>query len=212
MSDNAGDDVTKLIDNAKAPGTFNILNVLKERAYPKDDIHVYLDEDSAYKASVINEKIEELSTSEDPESQVEIEKLIDERDALIKKIADSKYVFTMVGISEGTRDDLVNKAKEKFPIEYKHETNVLTTETSKEEIESPERDEYFTELLWEAHIEKITAPDGSVQDNIAFEDIHGLRRSLPIAAISNISTSMEKLRLATTVFMLTVDEDFLAKS
>ena len=59
---------------------------------------------------------------------------------------------------------------------------------------------------------KITAPDGSEQDGISVEDASELRRSLPIASASKITDAIEKMRVATAVFMLSVDEDFLAKS
>jgi hypothetical protein len=80
------------------------------------------------------------------------------------------------------------------------------------EIQNPDRDRYFTGLLWQAHIKKIVDPQGNEQEGITVEDAFELRRSLPLASIGKITEAIEKMRAATAVFMMTVDEDFLAKS
>jgi hypothetical protein len=124
----------------------------------------------------------------------------------------SKYTFTVKGISEGKRDELYKVATEKYPLEYNETKNVYTGEISREEIESEERDSLLTSLLWSAHITKIEAPNGDVQDFISPEDAMELRSSLPIASNALINKSIEKIRAATAMFMISVDEDFLAKS
>lgn len=212
MSDKTVEEVEKLVDNAKAPGTFSILNVLKERAYPKDEVVVYLDEQTAFKAAELKTKIDELNQLADLENQDVIDALIEERDAFINELEDSKYTFFIDGISEGLRDDLMNEALEEYPMEYDEEKNPFTGETTRKERENKERDKFFTDLLWFNHIVKIVAPDGSVQDKVTMKDVQELRRSLPIAAITKITGSIDKIRMATALFMMTVDEDFLAKS
>ena len=204
--------IDEAVAEAKAPGTFNILNVLEERAYPRENVIVYLDEQSAYEASQLQERIDELSKSKSLDVQADIDVLVAERDEVIAKLESQKYVFSIVGISEGLRDDIMGEAAEKFPLEYVENKNPLTGELKLEEKENKDRDRLFTNLLWHNQIEKITSPDGSVQDKVTIKDVEALRRQLPIAAIGAISQSIERLRVSTAVFMMQVNEDFLAKS
>jgi hypothetical protein len=206
------EEAVKLAEEAKKPGTFSIINVLKERAYPHDEINVYLDENSGYKASKIREKIEELESSIDPADADKVKELFAELDETVKEIELSKYLFTISGISEGLRDDIYEDALKKFPIEYEESKNPFTGEVSKKEIDNKERDRYFTDLLWHSSIKKITDPSGNVQEMISLEDVNQLRELLPLAGIAAITQSIEKLRMSTAVFMASVDEDFLAKS
>jgi Skp family chaperone for outer membrane proteins len=205
------DAVEKLVEEAKAPGVFNIVSVLQERAYPKDDVHVYTDEQTAYEASQVKEKINELSKNADEAVKPEIEKLEKKRDALVKKLDESKYVFVISGISEGAREAAQKTAEEKFPIEYDEDKNPFTGEVTKREKENLERDRFFTNLLWTRHISKIIAPDGAEQEGLTYVEVEELRKVLPIAGIGAISNAIEKIRIATAMFMISVDEDFLAK-
>lgn len=206
------EDAVKLVEEAKKPGTFSIINVLKERAYPKDEVSIYLDESAGYNASKIREKIEELETSASVEDAEKVKELFKELDSVVEGLQSSKYIFTISGISEGLRDDIYEDALTKFPLEYEESKNPFTGEVTKKELDSKERDRYFTDLLWHSSIKKITDPAGNVQDKISLEDVNQLRELLPLAGIAAITQSIEKLRMSTAIFMSSVDEDFLAKS
>lgn len=211
--------VDELVEEAKAPGVFNIVSVLKEHALPKDTVNVYLEEQAAYDASIIGERIEEINKLDassgfqlEKKLKDELESLTKNRESLVEKMAANKYVFTISGISEGKREELLNAAIKEFPIEYNETKNPITNEVTKTEIDSQERNDLFTEMLWAEHIEKITAPNGDVQENLTLKDVQEIRPALPIAAVGAITEAIEKLRIATAVFMMKVDEDFLAKS
>jgi hypothetical protein len=213
-------DIEQIVEQAKAPGKFNIVDVLKGRGYPTDEVDVFIDESVAFVASDLEDKIRKLGEKMDSEkdkSKVDeilkrYEDLISEKDALIKEMGGTCYVFHIQGISEGQRDDIWKKSVERFPIKHDTDRNPLTGKVDRVEVQSPERDKYFTGLLWQAHIKKIVDPEGNEQDGITVEDAFELRRSLPLASIGKITEAIEKMRTATTVFMMTVDEDFLAKS
>jgi hypothetical protein len=128
MSENT---VEEIVTEMKSPGKFKILDVIKDRSFPTEDVDIFIDEQMAYAAA---------------------------------------------------------------------------------SMDDPDRNTLFTELLWQKHIVKITAPDGSVQDGVSLEDVSELRRSLPIAATGKLTEAIEKIRTATAVFMFSADEDFLAKS
>ena len=58
------EDIREAVDAAKAPGSFNIIDVLQDRNYPQTETVIHLDEHAAYEASVVTEKIEELDVFE----------------------------------------------------------------------------------------------------------------------------------------------------
>lgn len=213
-------DIEQIVEQAKAPGKFNIVDVLKGRGYPTDEVEVFIDESVAFVASDLEDKIRKLSEkmeAEKDKSKLDeilkmYEEFIAEKDALLKEMGSARYVFHVEGISEGQRDDIWKKSVERFPIKHDTDRNPLTGKVDRVEVQNPERDKYFTGLLWQAHIKKIVDPSGDEQDGITIEDAFELRRSLPLASIGKITEAIEKMRAATTVFMMTVDEDFLAKS
>lgn len=206
--------VEQLVEAAKAPTKFSIISVLQERAYPTEEVIVYLDEQTAYKAYAVEAELK--ADKEKIDFDEELEKRISDNEAklekLMSKMAESRYVFTIKGIPEGKREELLLAAEAKFPVEYEEEKNPFTGETKRVEIENRERNRLFTNMLWSANIEKITAPDGAIQENISLEEISEIRAALPLAAIGALNESIEKIRAATAVFLYSVDEDFLAKS
>ena len=199
--------IDEQLAEATEKGKFSIIDAIRGRSYPKDKIPVYLNEDDAYIASKLDDEI----ASTEPLTP-EYQELLAKKDEVLQRIGDNKYIFLISGISEGDREKLQDKAAENFPIEYSENKNALTGEIVRTEIKSPERDRYFTNLLWLASIKEITAPDGSTQDSLTLEDVFEMRDSLPLAAIGSITESIEKLRVSTALFMLKVNEDFLAKS
>jgi hypothetical protein len=218
MSEN---EIEEVVTEMKSPAKFKILDVIKDRAFPVQEVNIFIDEETAYAAASLDAEIKKLSENADKSvsNQKELKEVMEKRDLLIKKredlvkeIGGNCYKFTIVGISEGTRQDLLKLALDKYPIQYRTDTNSFTGEKTREEIEDSERDNLFTELLWQKHIQKITAPDGAVQDGVSLADVSELRRSLPIAATGKLTEAIEKIRTATAVFMFSSDEDFLAKS
>ena len=212
--------VKELVENAKAPGTFSIINAIKDRAYPTDSVIVFLDEETAYKAALAQESIDSLdysaSKNEDDEAfkerESKREKLVAERDAILEKLSESKYTFIMRGISEGQREEIFTEVGKIIPAETKEERNPITGEITTTEVDDPERNKLFTDMLWANYIEKIVAPNGDIQDGVSTEDAKELRKSLPLASVQKINECIDKLRVATASFMYEVDEDFLAKS
>jgi hypothetical protein len=208
------DEANALAEEAKKPGVFNILDVVKGRGYPSEDVNVYLDESVAYEAAIIKEKIDELEPRiiDSQEAAAQVVKLEKQLAPIMERLKESKYVFTISGIPEGIREDLLNQATEVYPVEYTESKNPFSGELTRAENENTERDRLFTNLLWKKHITKITAPDGSVQENLDDETVIELRRSLPIAGIGLINQSLERVRISSAIFLSKVNEDFLAKS
>ncbi len=213
-------DIEEMVERAKAPGKFNIVDVLKGRAYPTDEVEIFIDEGVAFIAADIEDAIRKIAQKMDTEKEkakldemlAKHDALLAQKDELVKEMGGTRYVFHLQGISEGERDDIWKKSTERYPVKHETDRNPLTGKVDRTEVQSPERDKYFTGLLWQAHIKKIVDPQGNEQDGITVEDAFELRRSLPLASIGKITEAIEKMRAATAVFMMTVDEDFLAKS
>lgn len=214
-------DIEEMVTEAKKPGVFNIVDAVKNRAYPTDEVEIFIDEDVAFHVAELNEAIEKIANDLDKAGLAKKEvdailkrrdKIMADREKLIKGMGDTKYVFHLKGISEGMRQDLYEKALEKYPMQYEKNRNPFTNESEKVEVDNVERDRYFTALLWEAYVVKVVAPDGSEQQGINLEEAEELRKTLPLASITSITEAIEKMRAATALFMLSVNEDFLAKS
>ncbi len=215
------EEIIEAVEQAKKPGKFKILDVLQDRGYPTEQVEVFLDEAVAYAASDLDDAIKELDRQLDREAgnndavddlMKRRDEVLDRKEKLVEEMGGARYVFHLMGISEGKRQDLYDRAVGQFPIEYERDRNAFTGESDKKEIDNQERDRFFTTLLWEAHVTKIVAPDGSVQEGINFDEALELRRVLPLAATGAITEGIEKMRTATALFMMSVNEDFLAKS
>lgn len=200
------EEIENSVDEVTDKKTFSIVEAIRGRSYPSFKVDVYLDEAAAFQASEAQQELDETV-----DISVDRTDLKAELDDALNRMLDSKVTFTIGGISEGDREDILNKALEKFPFEYEETKNPITGLTTKTEIEDPKRDKYFTNLLWQAQIRKIESADGSTQDGLTIDEIAELRRTLPMAALAQINEAVEKVRIATVRFMQRVNEDFLAK-
>jgi hypothetical protein len=215
-------DVEDMVKEARKPSKFKIVDAVKDRAFPELSIDVYLDESVAFMISELDETLEEIGNSADRKKALtkkeidDFEKrrneIIDRKDKLVEEMGGAKYVFHLKGISEGARQDIYDKTVEKFPVKYEKNRNPYSGALEKDEIDNVDRDRYFSDLLWEAYIVKIVSPDNEEQDGVSLEESTELRRSLPTASVGKISEGIEKLRIASAVFMMSMNEDFLAKS
>lgn len=217
MSDE--NEIIEAVQAAKKPGSFNIVNVIKDRAYPEIEVSVMLDEASAYEASVLKERIDEINKKVNGKSMTkaqesEVSDLTEKIEEITEAMKRSSYTFHLKGISEGRRESLFMEARKKYPVEYERANDMgalLGNQGERREKESPERDNLFTDFLWKDHIKKIEDPDGNEQSDLSYSDIRELRSSLPLGALAKINSSIEKIRTSTAVFMMETGEDFLAK-
>ena len=213
------EEIAESVEAAKAPGTFNIVQVLQERGYPKSKVEIYMDEAAMYEMSTLAEELEGLDNlvarkSETEKQKSAREELINKRNDAYARLAASKYIVHLTGISEGKREEFYKQAVKKYPIEYQAQggiSSLLGTDAGKTEKDSPERDALFTDFLWQGHIEKIVNPDGDEQTEFAYSTIRTMRESFPLNAMVKINEAIEKLRAATAIFTMETGEDFLAK-
>ncbi len=204
----------KLSADAQAKGTFNIVNVLLDRGYPTRKLVVCINEQAAYDYTVLRDEIDALEgavTAGNADAVALQEELVERQGGLVKLMQDSAYTFHLMGFSEGLRNDIIDEAEKKFPVEFKENRDILGNVTDTERVPSPARDAMVTDRFWHEAIRKIVSPDGAVQENITVADVSAMRKILPLSAVTKINEAVEQLRIATSLFLLEVNEDFLAK-
>jgi len=216
MSDE--EEIRKAVDEAKAPGTFNIVEVLQDRSYPETTVDVFLDEGLVYRAAILDEEIKVAennlaSSKNSAKAKARLEDLTTKRESIREDLFKSMHTFYLTGIPEGKREQIYADAKKKYPVEYvpNNDLSGLLGNATKEEKESPERDNLFTDYLWQAHIKKIVNNDGDEQTDFSYSTISSMRHNLPLSAMILINEAIEKLRSASALFTISTGEDFLAK-
>lgn len=206
----------KLAEEATTRKNFNFANAVLDRAYPEIKVPIYLDEFKAQKLVDVTLDLKLLENrltramGETPvELAEELEKLTDQRDALAAELKAEEYIVTIRGISGDQTQKIEEKAYSEFPREYEESVSPLTGATVKEELPNDKRDEYYTNLLRQAHLQSITAPDGAVDDDFSdIEVVTATWRRLPLIAILKIDEAINKSRVAVDYYLELTDEVF----
>jgi hypothetical protein len=179
-------DALTLVQEAQSPARFNLADVIKGRGFPEDSVTVYVDTESAYELSRINE---ELILIEDPAESAPLEAKIKE---LSEKILASKLIFHMRGIDQ-------------------KQVELIEKQTRKEEGDEWLLD-YFAGLV-AANIVKVENATGEVDERpFTTQEVAELRWGLPSESWEILIGTMQKLTLASGYFKGLTDAGFLQKS
>lgn len=182
-------EVLDLVEEAQKPGNFNLGEFVKGRGYPQDSVEVYVDVESAYELSKLNEKL--INATEAKES----EKLEAEAKVLSDKILESKLTFKMRGIDQKQVERIEENSRKKFE---ENDNNWVL--------------DYMCELV-AANIVSVTDASGKVDERIfTGADVEELRSYLNSEAWEKVVGTMQKLTLATGYFKGLSDAGFLQKS
>lgn len=182
-------EVLDLVEAAQKPGSFNLGEFVKGRGYPQDTVEIYVDVESAYELSKLNEKLIKATETE------ESEKLEAEAKVLSDKILASKLTFNMRGIDQKHVEQIEVESKKKFE---ENDDNWIV--------------DYMCELV-AANIVSVTDAQGKVDERIfTGQDVEELRSYLSSEAWDKVVGTMQKLTLATGYFKGLSDAGFLQKS
>jgi hypothetical protein len=182
-------EVLDLVEEAQKPGNFNLGEFVKGRGYPQDSVEVYVDVESAYELSKLNEKLIRATDKE------ESEKLEAEAKVFSDKILESKLTFKMRGIDQRQVEKIEQDSKAKFE---QNDDNWII--------------DYMCELV-ASNIISVTDASGKVDERIfTGQDVEDLRSYLSSEAWEKIVATMQKLTLATGYFKGLTDAGFLQKS
>jgi hypothetical protein len=195
-------DAQTIAEAASQPGSFNIVERLLGRGMPTEDVTIYLDEKLAW--DLLRLEAKHNSARKDKEA-VEIEKKIER---VKKELAKSAYVFTITGITNEAYDALVDQVLEQHPYEYEESINPLTGEKVRTIVQNDERDKLFNTVFMAASIDKITDPDGNVDDQVTPATAAQIKNLAPLDGIRRITEMMTEMRMAVKWMDEIENEDF----
>lgn len=160
--------------------TFDIRDALGGRTYPKDSILVHQDAATDYLIAESNETVGKLRKVGDKEGARELEERIR---GLVEEAGKTALTFHVQAIADDERDLLVDAALAKYP----EELDALGRPK-----ENNDRSNYFTNLLWAAHIKSIEAAGGK-DDEVDVDKVVALRASLPGHAKRQVTDAIDNL-------------------
>lgn len=180
------EEVLSLVQEAQSPAKFNLADVIKGRGFPEDSVEIYVDSESAYALSKLNDQ---LVLIDDPAESAPLEAKAKE---LADKILASKLTFYMRGIDQ-------------------KQVELIEKQVRKEDDEEWVLD-YFSALL-AANIVKVEDANGNVDERpFTAEEVSELRWGLPAESWERLIATMQKLTLASGYFRGLTDAGFLQKS
>lgn len=192
-----------MTDVSPSISTFDIAQVLMGRGYPETEVPFYLDEATAVEISRAEKNLTHLGLlQKDTEYAAEEKRLAE----LKEKLRKDQFTYHLRGVPNKTRQDVLKKAFEKYP--KKIDAFGLGGID-----ENDERDQFYTNLLWQAMTVKIVSPDGQVQVHPTLEVIEQFRDYAPAAALSAIDDAIQELSVGAKAGFEAAsrDADFLSQ-
>lgn len=186
----------KLVEEAQSTKVFSLADAIKGRAYPKKDIVIYLDDETALRLVEINDLI---NVSLDAK---EIESLEAEAQVLSEKIKQSALVFSMRGVSQATIERVLEDCNKKHGIAK-----------DQDPLGNPAWFKDYVTLLVAENIEQVADGDGNVDSaKFDYDKIEELRKNIPSNEWAKLVDAMQKLTLAGGYFEQLTDAGFLQRS
>jgi len=182
-------EILNLVQDAQDVSKFSLADAIKGRAFPEDAVDVYLDAESAYQLSKLNDAViqtldEDEITTFDAQAKI-----------LTEKILASKLTFHLKGIDQKRIQLIEDSVKPKT--EGENDDWIL---------------DYMSALI-AANIVKVVNAAGAVDEHeFTLEEVNDLRWSLPTESWDKLVSTMQKLTMATGYFQGLTDAGFLQKS
>lgn len=196
MSEEVTQEAISMAEAAQAKNVFSLADAIKGRAYPRKDIIVYLDDESAMRLVEINEELDYMPDGEDAV------KLNAEANLLKTKIESSALTFTMRGVNQDIIESVLTQTNVRHGLKKGEDGS-----------DKPGwmRD-YITTLVG-LNIVSVTNAQGEVDsEQFDYDTTDNLRRSLPASEWGKLVEAMQKLTLAGGYFDQLTDAGFLQKS
>lgn len=160
--------------------TFDIRDVLTGRTYPDDACTVHLDAKADFEIAKLNTEVSNLRMASRVESARELEERVKQ---LMEAASGTAIKVTVRAIELELRNTLRKEVTDKYP----EERNVLGYVEP-----NLERDNLWTNRLWQAHIIKLETPKGTDTD-ISYEKVVALRASVPEYGLQKIADTIDGL-------------------
>lgn len=160
--------------------TFDIRDGLTGISYPEDTVTVYQDAKTGYLIKATNDEISRLRANKETEKARELENQVND---YVKTIESTALKFLIRALPKDVRNGLVKDALERYP----EETDFLGRIVS-----NRDRDEYFTNRSWAAHIVSVETAGGTDVD-VDVEKVAIVRISLPDHSLQQIQDGIDGL-------------------
>lgn len=160
--------------------TFDIREGLLGTSLPEDKVTVYQDSKTAFLLKATNDEISRLRANKETDKAKQLEA---EADKYVQEIAATSLEVSVKALPKDDRNALVKDALEKFP----EETDFLGRAQP-----NRERDEYFTNRHWAAHIVSIKSAAGT-DTAIDHEKVAVIRVALPDPSLARIGNAIDGL-------------------
>lgn len=167
---------------AGKPETFDLIAAIEGTTRPTEEVKFLFDERTAQTLANIEDELKRFSLLGKTD---EYEALDGVKAELLENLKGSIYTITVRGISRKVKKAILAAVEAKHP----DKTNAFgQAEANYEGIE------YYNALKWQAQIEKIVAPDGSVKNGpLAEEEVTFLLDNGPEVSLGKISEAIESL-------------------
>lgn len=176
---------TDIVQDAMAEGTFDVLDAAKGRSYPSKDVKIYTDAESAYLATLLEERIAE---EEDPEKVNELDA---QRSALRDKVLASEQIWHLRGIDRRVRRQAEKSAKKRG------------------DTDDADQAEWVMFGYLAGMLIRVTASNGAVQEKLwTTQDIADIVDALPDESVSALLNAVNELVFGGLRFDALVSADF----
>lgn len=212
MSENENSPLGAPVEDADVltPESFSFVDVLSERAYPKDRVDLAMDEVAAIELDKIMLQINDIPEGGD---SGELEQLLADAERYSQRLDKSTYTFYLTGVSDDTITDLQEIASAEFEPKKKP----VKSASGRIERILPESEQanylrYFNALGLSVHIEQIVhAATGRVMTAPPVEEIAVFMDKAPTSQKVKLQVKINALRASSEAFERRIDADFLAK-
>lgn len=195
MTDVTLDEVRDAVEKATDKSTFSLVEAIKGRGYPTDEVTVYLNADAAYNLAETNALLTVLAQQADTE---EYENLDAVAQQLKAEVLASAQTLHLRGISPGELSTISKKVRKKGV-----EDGLDEDEVSRK-----------LSAAWIApHIVRVERADGAVDEHLwSPDEVETLMDLLPQTEWLKLDTAINKLSFTSAYFDQLVDAGFLSKS
>jgi hypothetical protein len=193
-----GDVMSEIVDKPDVK-TFDLGEHLAGRGYPEQEVSIFLDETIGFAIAEADRKLQTLSSLGKTE---EYNALEEKQQVLFDSLAERRLVVTVRGVPRKVKRDIYAKVQSEFPAKK--------DAFGREEF-PVEASELTDQLLWTAHIVKVTSPDGT-SVTPSPDEVQQLRDLAPMADLKSIQAGIEKVDNAGEGFEIASRSvDFLSK-
>lgn len=161
--------------------TWDLLEVVSERAQPKDTVSVYLNEIASYaKGEIMKEMV---AKKDDLEAlgtlSAELEKIEAQLEA-------TKYTLHITAIPSRMREDIASRAMQEFPLKL----DLLGRD---DPINAIARNKHETKLSWHAQVYDIVNPKGLHKNDFTLEQMNQFAEALGTEAQKAVDRAIESI-------------------